>query len=203
MVRQSAGRLETVMAAIRNRLDSSDVVHADESGLRVHARLNWVHSNSTDTLTLYHLDQRRGTTAMDAMGVLEHLRGVLVHDGWAPYRKHTKVRHALCNAHHIRELQAATEAGGQPWASDMITLLSDTWQLVLTAQAADRSTLSDEESDTSEPRIGPASRRARPSICRQQQLAGRGGASAPKPPTSSPVSTSMRMTCCASPTTSA
>ncbi|MHB8312699.1 MAG: IS66 family transposase [Candidatus Dormibacteria bacterium] len=145
MVREGAGRLEAVLAAIRDRLAGADVVHADESGLRVQARLNWVHSNSTDALTLYHLDQRRGTAAMDAMGVLEHLTGVLVHDGWAPYRKYTKVSHALCNAHHIRELEAATEAGGQPWASDMITLLSDTWQLVLTTKAAGHSTLSAEE----------------------------------------------------------
>ena len=136
MVREGAGRLETVLATIRNRLAGSDVVHADESGLRVQARLNWVHSNSTDALTLYHLDQRRGTAAMDAMGVLEHVTGVLVHDGWVPYRKYTKVSHALRNSHHLRELEAAVETGGQSWASDMITLLSDTWQLVLAAKAA-------------------------------------------------------------------
>jgi transposase len=56
MVRDGAGWLEMVLAAIRDRLAGSDVVHADESGLSVQARLNWVHSNSTDALTLYHLD---------------------------------------------------------------------------------------------------------------------------------------------------
>ena len=147
MVREGAGRLEAVLEAIRDRLADSDVVHADESGLRVQARLNWVHSTSTDALTLYHLDQRRGTAAMDAMGVLEHLTGVLVHDGWVPYRKYTKVSHALCNAHHLRELEAAVETGGQSWASDMITLLSDTWQAVLTAKAVGQSALSREELD--------------------------------------------------------
>jgi transposase len=111
----------------------------------VEAKLNWVHSTSTEALTLYHLDQRRGTAAMDAMGVLEHLKGVLVHDGWVPYRKYTQVSHALCNAHHLRELEAVAETPGQPWAADMITLLSDTWQLVLTAQADGRCALSDDE----------------------------------------------------------
>ncbi len=82
---------------------------------------------------------------MEAMGVLEHLTGVLVHDGWVPYRKYTNVSHALCNAHHARELEAAAETGGQPWASEMLTLLSDTWQLVLAAKAADQSALSNEE----------------------------------------------------------
>jgi transposase len=145
MVREGAGRLETVLATIRDRLAGSDVVHVDESGLRVQASLKWVHSTSTDTLTLYHLDQHRGTAAMEAMGVLEHLTGVLVHDGWVPYRQYTNVTHALCNAHHARELEAAVETGSQPWASDMLTLLSNTWQLVLAATAAGQSELSDEE----------------------------------------------------------
>jgi len=145
MVREGAGRLETVLAAIRDRLAGSDVVHADESGLRVQARLNWVHSTSTDTLTLYHLDPRRGTAAIDAMGVVEHLTGVLVHDGWVPYRRYTNVTHALCNAHHLRELDAAAETGTQPWAADMTALLSSTWQLVLAAQADGHCALRDDE----------------------------------------------------------
>jgi hypothetical protein len=34
---------------------------------------------------------------MDAMGVIEHLRGVLVHDGWGPYRSYENLTHQLCN----------------------------------------------------------------------------------------------------------
>jgi transposase len=95
MVHEGATRLEAFLASLRDQLAHADVVHADETGLRVDASLHWVHSASTSLLTLYHLDKRRGTIAMDAMGVLEHLSGVLVHDGWAPYRKYTAVDHAL------------------------------------------------------------------------------------------------------------
>jgi len=134
MVEQGAAMLDEFLTQIRDRLQDSDVVHADETGLRVEAALAWVHSVSTTALTLYHLDPKRGTAAMDAMGVLEHLGGVLVHDGWVPYRHYTGVDHALCNAHHLRELDAAAGTGNQAWATDMVGLLCDTWQQVCTAK---------------------------------------------------------------------
>lgn len=145
MVEEGAGMLEAFLARIKDVLIRSDVVHADETGLRVEAVLKWVHSVSTDEVTLYHLDDKRGTIAMDAMGVLEHLTGVVVHDGWAPYRKYHNVTHALCNAHHLRELDAAAETDGQSWATEMIALLANTWQRVLTAKAAGATTLTEHD----------------------------------------------------------
>ncbi|MGA2307313.1 MAG: transposase [Acidimicrobiales bacterium] len=47
-------------------------------------------------------------------------------------------------AHHLRELKAAGSTEGQGWATDMATLLSATWQLVLEATAAGQRSLSDE-----------------------------------------------------------
>jgi hypothetical protein len=73
---------------------------------------------------------------MDAMGVIQHLSGVLVHDGWSSYRKYTAVSHALCNAHHLRELDGVAEVEGQGWATDMVALLADTWHRVLDAKEA-------------------------------------------------------------------
>lgn len=145
MVEEGAAMLEAFLARIKDLLAGSEVVHADETGLRVEAVLKWVHSASTSELTLYHLDSKRGTTAMDAMGVLEHLRGVLVHDGWTPYRTYDNVTHALCNAHHLRELDAAAETTGQGWAAEMTALLADTWQIVLTAKADGRSALAGDD----------------------------------------------------------
>lgn len=138
MVREGAAMLEEFLAQMQEHLVASDVVHADETGLRVEAKLAWVHALSTTALTLYHLDDKRGTDAMDAMGVIEHLQGVLVHDGWAPYRKYKNVTHALCNSHHCRELEATGEVDGQGWAKDMIALLCETWHLVLEAKADGR-----------------------------------------------------------------
>jgi transposase len=77
------------------------------------ASLYWVHLASTKLLTLYHLDKKRGTAAMDAMGVLGHLSGVLVHDDWSPSCKYEAVTHAPCNADHLRELDGVAEVEGQ------------------------------------------------------------------------------------------
>ena len=49
---------------------------------------------------------------MDGAGVLPGFQGVAVHDAWSPYWSYTQATHALCNAHHQRELDAiAAEAG--------------------------------------------------------------------------------------------
>jgi len=131
MVQEGATRLYAFLASLRDQLAHADVVHADETGLRVEASLYWVHSASTASPTLYHLNKKRGTVAMDAMGVLQHLSGVLVHDGWSSYRKYTAVSHVLCNAHHLRELDGVAEVEGQGWATDMVALLADTWHRAL------------------------------------------------------------------------
>lgn len=47
-----------------------------------------------------------------------------MHDGWAPYRQYI-CRHALCNAHHLRELAWVEEQGGQEWAGNMAALLRE------------------------------------------------------------------------------
>lgn len=60
--------------------------------------------------------------AMDAMGVIPHFKGTLVHDHWKAYYRYTCI-HALCNAHHLRELTHAEEVDGQKWAKSMRELL--------------------------------------------------------------------------------
>ena len=152
MVEDGAVMLEAFLARIKDFLIGSEVVHADETGLRVEAVLKWVHSASTNEFALYHLDDKRWIVAMDAMGVLEHLAGGLVHDGWAPYRKYNNVTHVLCNAHHLRELDAVGETEGQSWATEMTALLADTWQSVLTAKAERHSALAGDDSNASERR---------------------------------------------------
>lgn len=145
MVTQGAARLEDFLAAVRGQLGAAPVAHADETGLRVAASLHWVQSVSTKFLTLYYVHKQRGTKAMDAMGVLATLTGVLVHDGYASYRKYNAVTHALCNAHHLRELDAIADVAGQGWATDMVTLLSDTWHRVLDAKEQGLSAFDAEE----------------------------------------------------------
>jgi hypothetical protein len=49
--------------------------------------------------------------------------GIVVHDHWKPYYTMTGVLHALCNAHHLRELKALVEIEKEDWAHRMQRLL--------------------------------------------------------------------------------
>ena len=59
---------------------------------------------------------------MNDMGILAQFKGILCHDHWKPYYK-LDCTHALCNAHHLRELTRAWEQDGQQWAQKMKNLL--------------------------------------------------------------------------------
>jgi transposase len=67
-------------------------------------------------LTFYRVAARRGSLLAD-------LTGVVVHDHWKPYYTLKGVLHALCNAHHLRELKALVEIEKEDWARRMQRLL--------------------------------------------------------------------------------
>lgn len=106
------------------RLAASDLVHADETGININGKRIWLHSASNETWTYYYPHAKRGTEAMDAIGILPRFNGVLCHDHWKPYYTYNCI-HALCNAHHLRELERAWEQDHQAWAKQMKTLLEE------------------------------------------------------------------------------
>jgi transposase len=122
-VEAGADGLEGFLEEVRAQLAASPVVHVDETGARAAGKLHWVHEAVTQTLALYLLHAKRGKEGIDALGVLPGYRGVAVHDGFTPYRRFSDCLHALCNSHHLREITAVAEQGGQPWASELARLL--------------------------------------------------------------------------------
>ena len=126
-VLSAAQRVQTqvmgVVDQIRRQITQADKVHADETGLRVEGRLNWSHVVSTDTLTVYDIHAKRGYAAWCDIGLLPALRGWVIHDGFQSYWQLKQCQHALCNAHHLRELRFLAEQHQQPWAADMARLL--------------------------------------------------------------------------------
>lgn len=69
---------------------------------------------------------------MDAMGMLPQFQGTLVHDHWKPYYLYSCI-HALCNAHHLRELERAWEQDHKHWAKQLKELLLEINDAVDTA----------------------------------------------------------------------
>jgi transposase len=125
IVREGAENLIDTELEIKDQLRGSATLHADETGFRVANRLHYVHVASSERLTHYGGHTRRGTRAMDEIGVLPRFGGTLVHDCWAAYWQYTKARHAICNAHILRELQffIDEESRQRAWAAQMKELL--------------------------------------------------------------------------------
>ncbi len=106
-----------VEAEIAARLATAPVRHLDETGFRIGGKTRWLHSASTAAMTSYRVCEQRGA-------MFDALRGgVIVHDHFKPYFTVEEVEHALCNAHHRRELKALIDIEKEPWAKKMSRLL--------------------------------------------------------------------------------
>lgn len=106
------------------KLIEAALAHADETGINVNGKRLWLHCFSNNLWTLLFPHEKRGSEAMDEFGILPNFKGILCHDHWKPYYLYACL-HALCNAHHIRELTRAFEQDEQQWAESMLTLLEE------------------------------------------------------------------------------
>lgn len=90
----------------------------DETGFRIRGKTQWLHVLSTPTLTHYRVAEKRKD-----LEPMTGMTGTAVHDHWKPYFQLKGVDHGLCNAHHLRELQALMEIEKEGWAKKMDRLL--------------------------------------------------------------------------------
>jgi transposase len=130
---RAAGRLDGFLERAREEIAASPVAGFDETGFRVEGKLHWVHCARTGRYTLLTVHPRRGTKAMEAMGVLPSFAGIAVHDAWAPYDTYTAPEHQLCCAHALRELQAVTDCapeGEWCWAAQAAEAITGMQKLV-------------------------------------------------------------------------
>jgi transposase len=136
MVARCADAVGGIVAAIKQAVIATPVVHSDETGLSLGGETVWLHVAGTDRLTYYAAHPKRGREALDALGVLPAVRGRVVHDGLWSYWHYEQCAHALCNAHHLRDLTFVEEHLKQAWAGQLKTLLSEIKEAADRARAA-------------------------------------------------------------------
>ncbi len=136
ILRDGANRLEVPVEQIKEQIKAARVVNFDETGMSVNGDNHWIHVTSTKDLTHYDIHVKRGTEAINEIGILPGFRGIAVHDAWAPYFQYDQCQHSLCNAHHLRELTFIAEELQQSWAGEMIRCLLKIKQKVEEAQSA-------------------------------------------------------------------
>jgi transposase len=115
-VSQCASLFTGFMDHVHGLVLQAGVKHLDETGMRVGAKLHWLHVMSTTALTHYRVEEKRGAMP-------KGVSGIIVHDHFKPYYTIPDVLHALCNQHHLRELQSLIDFDGEPWAPKMQRLL--------------------------------------------------------------------------------
>jgi transposase len=116
MSRSYALSLHGFGEAVRDLVAGASVKHMDETGFRISGKTQWLHVASNSWLTFYRVSAKRGN-------LLAGVSGIVVHDHWKPYYTMPDVQHALCNAHHLRELQALVEIEKEDWSEKMQRLL--------------------------------------------------------------------------------
>jgi transposase len=132
---ECATELREIESQIKHAITSAVVAHFDETGCYVAGHRDWLHVASTTTLTHYAVHPKRGAAATTEIGILPVFTGRAVHDAWAAYAQFD-CAHALCNAHHLRELTFLDEVTGREWAGAFKELLCTIKQAVEDTRAA-------------------------------------------------------------------
>lgn len=115
--------LKPIEDQIKEKIKASEVVHADETGVRVIGKLNWLHTTSTSWYTYLYVHAKRGSGAItDTCSIIGDYTGRLIHDCYESYFKLTEAKHGLCGAHFLRELAAQID-DKKAWAQPISDLL--------------------------------------------------------------------------------
>ena len=123
IVHECGKSLKDSMEYIKDQLKQASVVHFDETGNRVKGKNQWLHSAGNERFTYVETHAKRGSAATDEIGILPVFEGTAIHDFWKSYYKYLGCKHALCNAHILRELTGITENFNQIWSEHMKALL--------------------------------------------------------------------------------
>ena len=109
-----------------DQLLAAPTMHVDETSLRVDKQRQWIHVYSAQDITLKFLHPKRGTAAMEAIGIIPRYEGVMIHDCWSSYLSYNQHDRGLCGSHLLRELTFIVQANNYQWAVQMKELLKQT-----------------------------------------------------------------------------
>lgn len=125
VLHRTAHRATPTYAALCEQVRGSPMVSPDETGWRVGAVLHWLWVFATPDTTVYAI--RPGRSFEDATAILDPgFDGVLIRDGWAPYRQFTAALHQTCVAHLLRRTRTlGLDHPRSPWASAVQQVLLD------------------------------------------------------------------------------
>lgn len=105
---RTATKSQPIYEELVQEIRGSPVVYPDESGWRVGGRSAWLWVFTNRRETVYQIERGRGfAEAAKVLG--KDYAGVLVVDGWAPYRRFAQATQQTCLAHLLRRCEELLE----------------------------------------------------------------------------------------------
>ena len=105
-VHRAARQARPTYDALCAQVRGSPMVSPDETGWKVGGHLQWLWAFATSDTTVYRIQAGRGFAEAAAVPGAD-FDGVLVRDGWAPYRQFSAAAHQTCVAHLLRRCRLA------------------------------------------------------------------------------------------------
>jgi transposase len=147
MLESCYDKLSETETIIKERIKQSEVGHVDETGIRVEKKLKWLHVFSTLRDTYLFVHAKRGQEAIESKhSIISDFKNWLIHDCWATYFKFKQAKHALCNAHIIRELQGIIDNDNNKqdcWAKKMQDFLINLYHTDFSERIKNRLSIND------------------------------------------------------------
>ena len=100
-------------------IKSKDVVHTDETGIKINGDLYWVHTINNNNKVFYTVSKSRSNN----ISLLLDYSGTLVHDHFKPYYKLSNCKHSECNAHIDRYLKSGIEFDNSKECEEVLDVL--------------------------------------------------------------------------------
>jgi len=130
LLNRFADKVTPVYQLIKQRVANSEVIGADETGVKVNGDKHWYWAWQTPRLTfITHSENRKGDT------VKTHFpkgfpNSTIVHDGWKPQVNTPAKNHQTCLAHLQRNLNYLVELyPNSEWGTNFLKLLYDSLDL--------------------------------------------------------------------------
>lgn len=133
---RAARQAAPTYATLRDQIRGSPVVSPDETSWKVGGRLWWLWMFATAHTVVYAVQDGRGfNQAAAVLGA--DFDGVLVRDGWAPYRQFDQAAQQTCLAHLIRRCREIVETHPRvAWARHIQSVLQTHWPCVTASSPA-------------------------------------------------------------------
>ena len=120
---QFSQSLESWELKMKEQLLKKPAIHVDETSMRVSKLNHWIHSYSYGDIVLQFIDKKRGTDAINKIGIIPNYEGTIIHDCYSSYFTYKNVTHALCGPHLLRELKYIEDLNKHKWATQMKEIL--------------------------------------------------------------------------------